>query len=436
MPDQAPSTNRRLGAFIVGVCALAVSVLWFLPRADLDREPEMLLLMLALAALTGHRPINLRSLRTTVSASDPFLFATIAALGGVPAVLVGLISILSSSIGAKIHIDAKKLIFNLAACVVAVSTASWTFEFFANGDTVLQQVLPLFLATTVYFLANTSLIAAAISIDRGKAFFSIWKGSTLWTAVTNYCGMTVAIGLLLVVDFAGPVGLVLGAPPVWLFVAYFRSHRDRLREQQARMEQVLESNQRLEDQVRARTKQLDAKVAELERAKAHLRNLANTDELTLLANRRHFQHYLSRELSRGKRFKHPVSVLLIDADHFKRINDDFGHPTGDLVLQQLATAIDHGVRSTDLAARYGGEEFAIVLAETPKAGALKVAKKLCRRIAETSFGPEGSPGPDRLTVSIGVAAYPEDAADSEELVSVADQRLYQAKEAGRDRAIA
>jgi diguanylate cyclase (GGDEF)-like protein len=127
---------------------------------------------------------------------------------------------------------------------------------------------------------------------------------------------------------------------------------------------------------------------------------------------------------------------MIDVDHFKRINDEYGHPMGDLVLQQLATILDQNVRAADLAARYGGEEYAAVLAETPKFGALALAKQLRRLVAEHSFGIGDEAGPNRVTISIGIATFPEDADDADELILIADQRLYQAKETGRDRVVA
>jgi diguanylate cyclase (GGDEF)-like protein len=428
------TTGRFLLAFVVLVDLVALGVILLLPRAGFWKSPVTLLFMLGLAALTGYRPINVRPLRTTISASDPFLFATIAALGGLPAVVVGLASICSSMIGAKMRLSLTRTPFNLAAAAISIGAASWVFELVHSGNGALQQVLPLTLATTVYFLVNATLVSLAISIEGATSFVTTWKRTSVWTAVTIYCATTVAVALLFVLDVAGPASLVLGIPPLWLFMAYYRSHRDHLREQQIRMEQILEHNQLLEKEVRARTAQLAAKVDELERARNHLRELAHTDELTLLANRRRFQHYLSRELSRSKRFKHEFSVLLIDVDRFKRVNDDYGHPMGDLVLQQLASLVENSVRHTDLAARYGGEEFAVVLAETDKQGGVTLAEQLRRRVEQQVFGSSGE-GPGRLTISVGVVSYPDDAGEADELIAMADRRLYQAKAAGRNRVV-
>lgn len=437
MSTESQANPGRLVVFVVVVDVLAVVAVALLPLGDLYRAPTTLAFMLTLSALTGYRPIRFRALRTRVAASDPFLFASIAALGGLPAVLVGLVSIVSTFVGERMRFDWVRTPFNLAAAAISISAASWVFALMTSGTSgILQQVLPLFVATTVHFLINTALISAAIAMEGATSFLSTWTRTCGWTGVTVYSSTTLAVALLFLLDAAGPAWLVLGIPPVWFFIAFYRSHRDRLAEQQRRMEQILESNQRLEEQVRERTAELAAKVTELQRAKEHLKELANTDELTLLPNRRRFQHHLARELSRSRRFRHPFSVLVIDVDHFKRINDEFGHPMGDLVLQQLATLVDENVRAADLAARYGGEEFAVVLAETPKFGALALAKQLRRSIAEHSFGGGEGADPGRVTVSIGIAVFPDDSENAEELMSIADQRLYRAKETGRDRVVA
>ena len=430
-------TNKRLQALVVVVGLLALVALTLLPIEDLLRAPATMLIMVTLAVVAGQRPIRIPAIRTAVSASDPFLFVSIAILGGAPAVLVGCASIVSSAIAAHMRLGWQKLIFNLSATVLSVSAASWVFErLSSDAGGGLQRTLPLVAATTVYFLVSASLVTAAISIDQGKPFFATWTKSAGWTAVTNYLGTTLAVGLMFVFELAGPAGFVLGLPPLWFFLTYYRIHRDRIREQQSRMDQIVENNQRLEQQVQARTEQLANKVAELERAKEHLKELADTDELTLLPNRRRFRHYLNRELLRAKRFGHDLSLLVVDIDHFKKINDGYGHSMGDLVLQQFANVMDHNIRAADLAARYGGEEFAIVLAETPKSGALVMANHLRETVAEQNFGAPDQDSPEQVTISIGVATFPEDATEVDELITIADRRLYQAKEKGRNLAIA
>ena len=433
----AQSKVRALAIYIVLVELLALTVVILSPIKDLTRDPSTLILMLVLAAIAGRRPINIDQIKTAVSASDLFVFASIAILGTIPAVLVGSASIIASAFSGSMRTNLRKLAFNLAASALAITAASWLYATLAqNGAGGLARTFPLLAATTVYFVASTSFVAMAIALDGKQPFLATWTSAGKWTAVTNYLSTSVALTLLLAYDRLGPAGLVLGVPPMWFFIAYYRSHRDKLREQKTRMDEILNNNRRLEAEVLARTKQLTDKVAELERVREHLRTLADTDELTLLPNRRRFQQYLGRELRRAERFKHPISILLLDVDHFKTINDEYGHPMGDLVLQQLASALQTNVRSSDLAARYGGEEFAIVLTETGGEGAVSLANQLCQRIGKHPFGDPDSPIPHRITVSIGVATYPADGTSADGLIAKADARLYEAKETGRNRVVA
>ena len=157
-----------------------------------------------------------------------------------------------------------------------------------------------------------------------------------------------------------------------------------------------------------------------------LRQMADTDGLTGIANRRTFDEALERELARAARSGEEVSLVLLDIDHFKRLNDTHGHQVGDDVLRRVARAIADATRRYDLAARYGGEEFAVILPRTPHADAAAVAERLRRHGVE-------APGDPGCTVSAGVATYPRDAADPAALIVRADEALYASKHNGRDR---
>ncbi len=162
------------------------------------------------------------------------------------------------------------------------------------------------------------------------------------------------------------------------------------------------------------------------------REMAFRDELTGLHNFRYFQESLSYEISRCNQYNSGVSVVLIDIDDFKSYNDSLGHQAGNRALVEIAMLIKQSVRAVDLAARYGGEEFVVVLPETPKLGAHLLAKRVCDLIEQHVFpGEAGQPG-GRLTASLGVATYPGDAADPEELVRRADQALYLGKASGKN----
>jgi two-component system cell cycle response regulator len=158
--------------------------------------------------------------------------------------------------------------------------------------------------------------------------------------------------------------------------------------------------------------------------------LATTDGLTSLANRRTFQSRAEQALAQARRYGRACAVLITDIDHFKVVNDTFGHPAGDVVLRGVAQMLREQARDTDVVARYGGEEFAVVMPETDLRGAQVIAERLRERVAARSFHTQL--GPVRVTLSIGLAASPQDGAEMEALVQLADQCLYQAKRAGRN----
>jgi diguanylate cyclase (GGDEF)-like protein len=158
--------------------------------------------------------------------------------------------------------------------------------------------------------------------------------------------------------------------------------------------------------------------------------LSRVDALTGLNNRREFDRVLSEEFERAQRYRQPLSLLMIDIDHFKRVNDERGHPAGDQALKQVAELVYlTRLRSTDSAFRFGGEEFVLLLTQTEGAGALLLAERLRQVTAGTRFFADGA----SLTVSVGVASYPGDAETSAELVSRADGAMYEAKRGGRNR---
>jgi diguanylate cyclase (GGDEF)-like protein len=172
-------------------------------------------------------------------------------------------------------------------------------------------------------------------------------------------------------------------------------------------------------------------------ANAQLAELARTDGLTGLLNRRGFDESLSREWRRCHRNGKPISLMMIDADHFKVFNDRFGHQSGDGVLRALGTCILGRIRRPgDVAARYGGEEFAVVLPDTDLAGASKVAETI-RAGVEALVIPHGAEAPVVVTVSIGVSfAAAGGPASADDLVAAADAALYESKATGRNRVTA
>lgn len=164
-----------------------------------------------------------------------------------------------------------------------------------------------------------------------------------------------------------------------------------------------------------------------------LRRLATTDGLTGLMNRRHFTGYLHHEIARAERYKTPLSLLVIDLDWLKAINDGHGHTAGDRAIAAVADTLHKGLRTTDYAARYAGDEFAALLPETTAKEALGLARRVSQRVAALALGPHGQ----ALSVSIGVADLEGcAAATAEELFMAADEALYRAKAAGRNHVVA
>jgi diguanylate cyclase (GGDEF)-like protein len=199
-----------------------------------------------------------------------------------------------------------------------------------------------------------------------------------------------------------------------------------MQELRRKNEELRKLNDSLQEMVAKRT-------ADLERANARLEELAVTDGLTGLYNHRHFRERLDHELARAHRRGEPVSLLMADVDRFKLYNDKNGHLAGDRALKTIATILKRGRRAADLVARYGGEEFVVILVGAPKKAAAQVADYLRRQIQDTELvGEESQPG-GRLTISFGVASYPQDGETHTDILMAADAALYDAKERGRNR---
>jgi diguanylate cyclase (GGDEF)-like protein len=157
---------------------------------------------------------------------------------------------------------------------------------------------------------------------------------------------------------------------------------------------------------------------------------ARTDPLTGLWNRLHFGEQLQRTLAEADRYGTPVSLVLVDIDHFKKVNDTWGHEAGDAVLRQVSRLVQEGVRAVDICVRYGGEEIAMLLAQTHSERAVEVAERLRERISAQPIRHGGADIP--VTASFGVATYPETVKVRDQLFPASDKALYIAKHAGRN----
>jgi len=169
------------------------------------------------------------------------------------------------------------------------------------------------------------------------------------------------------------------------------------------------------------------------RLHAEIEKMATTDGLTGLFNHRHFQERLSAEVKRLSRFPEPLSLMLIDIDYFKKVNDTYGHPAGDKILQGVASILKTTLRNIDIPARYGGEEFAAILIGTNNTGAKNMAERFRKAVMETTFNIDNKDL--NVTVSIGISTITSDKDRKENMIERADQALYHAKKSGRNQSM-
>ncbi len=173
------------------------------------------------------------------------------------------------------------------------------------------------------------------------------------------------------------------------------------------------------------------------RLHAEVKTMAMTDVVSGLANRRAFDEILRAEMTRATRYNQPISLIILDLDSFKEYNDKWGHPAGDIRLKEIADMLRLNVRDPDVAARYGGEEFAVILPNTPKSGAIRLAERLRRSAQDCAPDKNGDASPIAgYTISLGVATFPDDAASIQDLLLAADNAELMAKRLGKNRVYA
>ena len=229
-----------------------------------------------------------------------------------------------------------------------------------------------------------------------------------------------------------PIELTLWATTaagVTSFSAFLHDISERVEAQRA----LEEANLELQAKV-AELEQRNNEVNELIKAREGLRVLSLRDPLTNMFNRRYMEESLEREIRRAMRNGQPLGIMMIDIDHFKQINDTYGHEAGDLVLQALATFFHDNIRGGDIACRYGGEEFLLLFPDAPLDGMRKRADNLRSCAAQLQIIVEGK-AVTPPTLSIGVAVFPDDGETSQAVVRAADAALYRAKTSGRDRVV-
>ena len=278
-----------------------------------------------------------------------------------------------------------------------------------------------------YCLSWTSVFVGVSVLTIGK--FGLLP-SNFWTDNASQIGVLLLV-LLLSFTLADRIntdrGLRINAQAVAL------AHAQKARaSQKALIESTAQANRELESRVQARTNELHEALEKLQTVNAQLQRLSNTDSLTQVGNRAYFDEMLQTEHKRASRLKQPLALLLFDIDHFKSINDTWGHPAGDACLRYLADFLRSKVlRAGDVLARYGGEEFVVLLINSTLGDALDVAEDLRAEIATLEIPIEGRHL--RITASFGVAsAIPASMTSAATLVADADKALYEAKHHGRN----
>jgi two-component system cell cycle response regulator len=166
-----------------------------------------------------------------------------------------------------------------------------------------------------------------------------------------------------------------------------------------------------------------------------VKDLSMRDPMTGLYNFRHFLETLRLEIAKAERYEEPLACIMLDIDNFKSVNDNYGHQVGDMVLKELARSVSLSVRSSDIPARYGGDEFIIVLPRTDKTLAAKIAQRLMDLFSGKEIRVSTNSGSVNVTLSIGIACFPQDTGNMDELMKLADDALYRAKREGKDRIV-
>jgi len=236
----------------------------------------------------------------------------------------------------------------------------------------------------------------------------------------RFIHLSVVMGLLLVVAYISS-----------LTAGILKKHRDRLREQNVALTKTAAELTVVNDRLRTEIKERERIEEALQESEKRYRELSIVDALTQLYNSRYFYHQLKIEIARAERYEHPVTLLMMDLDDFKKFNDAYGHVEGDQVLSRFGEVLKRCLRKTDSAYRYGGEEFTIILPMTPSEGGAIVAERIRAEFKKETFSP--SPGQaTHMTVSIGLAQH-RSQETMKAFVHRVDQLMYQGKKNGKDR---
>ena len=285
----------RLPGYVALVDVLAVALFAGLSGRHVEDPWIGTFLLGTLIALAGATPVRLPRVKSSVSVTDPFVFTALAAYGPMSACIVASAGVVGATLGRVRRQQPLKIAFNLGNVVLSSGVAALGYLWVGGvpGSPLGGQIWPLMVATTLYFLLNTGLVVLAISLDTGASPGRAWRESVLWMAVSTYAGLPLAAGLLFLLALAGPRALALGVPPCWLLAAFYHAHKQRQEQQQHRIEQVEDENQRLERKVAERTSELQLALSRIEQVNTSLRQAnerlteANRAKSEFLANVSH-----------------------------------------------------------------------------------------------------------------------------------------------------
>src|SRR5438132_1917876 len=290
-------------------------------------------------------------------------------------------------------------------------------------------VVALTLSSAVPLLVLAYVVRAFVLPSRAAADSLVFGGVQILVAST-VVGMIV--GAYIIWDVGRTVARIAEMLASERAISGLGRRKDEVGTLMTSFNRMLETIEQQAGEINSFATRLDAAYKELESTNARLKETSFKDEVTGLYNRRFFSLRLEEELSRYRRFNHPVSVVLLDLDGFKAVNDEFGHAVGDETLREVAQILMKHSRGINVVSRYGGDEFAVLLVETSKAGARLYADRIRQVVATFPFSHGKS-----ITASFGVASLPDDeAANSEDLFRAADEALYAAKRAGKNQVAA
>jgi diguanylate cyclase (GGDEF)-like protein len=380
-------TSRRLNALILPVCLAGLGVLsaaaYVFATTEHSARALISLAALTAAATLAERfpvPINAETGGGVTSLTFVFAVAAIVLFGWAAGALLLLAA--TAIVQLAQHRPLQRISFNVAVLAL-VALAAGVLIAPIQGDSVGAVIARVVVAATADNIVNIVLISAAIALSTNQPYLNLMKTHVRATIVP-FAFMASAALMLVVLWERSPVLSVALVGPLLAIALYQRSTYSALRAMR----------------------------------------LALTDPLTGLGNHRHFHERLQRELLNAEEQARPLTLCLVDIDDFKRINDRFGHPSGDRVLSQIATRLRQGGE----AFRLGGDEFALLLADHDESTALTAAESIVERISTVDFDHFG-----QVTVSAGLATFPVQGHGRDELIRLADSALYWAKEHGKNR---